>query len=149
MTTASSKDSPANIQSTVATVSNPKAPRPLKPISVLRLPMQLPLITQALTVRRGRALPPPNPTRPVASTSGLATLRGHGTATASDAVLDRGIHRRSRRALRDRPRYRLRGERSPAGPWPVPPEWAAELMSSASSAGPGKRSGATVRPVRT
>ncbi|WP_040837434.1 DoxX family protein [Nocardia brevicatena] len=44
---------PANIQYTVDTVSNPKAPRPLKLISVLRLPMQLPLITQALTVRRG------------------------------------------------------------------------------------------------
>lgn len=44
---------PANIQYTVDTVNNPKAPRPLKLISVLRLPMRLPLITQALTVRRG------------------------------------------------------------------------------------------------
>ncbi|WP_051133315.1 DoxX family protein [Nocardia paucivorans] len=44
---------PANIQHTVDTVGNPKASRSLKVISVLRLPMQLPLITQALAVRHG------------------------------------------------------------------------------------------------
>ncbi|MFI5720134.1 hypothetical protein [Nocardia sp. NPDC051750] len=43
---------PANIQHTADSVSNPKAPWALKLISVLRLPLQLPLITQALAVSR-------------------------------------------------------------------------------------------------
>ncbi|WP_459547671.1 DoxX family protein [Nocardia sp. X0981] len=43
---------PANIQFTADSVRNPKAPWPLKAISVLRLPMQWPLITQALAVSR-------------------------------------------------------------------------------------------------
>ncbi|MEU1984967.1 hypothetical protein [Nocardia sp. NPDC019395] len=43
---------PANIKFTADSVGNPKAPWALKAISVLRLPLQLPMITQALAVSR-------------------------------------------------------------------------------------------------
>lgn len=43
---------PANIQFTADSVGNPRAPFALKAISLLRLPLQLPLITQALAVSR-------------------------------------------------------------------------------------------------
>lgn len=43
---------PANIQFTADSVRNPKAPWALKAISVFRLPLQLPMITQALAVSR-------------------------------------------------------------------------------------------------
>ncbi|NKY33967.1 hypothetical protein HGA13_12900 [Nocardia speluncae] len=48
---------PANIQFTADSVGNPKAPFALKAISLLRLPLQVPLITQALAV--GRRTPRP------------------------------------------------------------------------------------------
>ncbi|MFR9751262.1 hypothetical protein ACL02S_09515 [Nocardia sp. 004] len=43
---------PANIQFTVDTLSSEKAPRLYKVGSILRLPLQIPLITQALAVSR-------------------------------------------------------------------------------------------------
>ncbi|MBH0775680.1 DoxX family protein [Nocardia bovistercoris] len=44
---------PANIQFTVDSLSNEKAPVGLKVGSVLRLPLQIPMITRALKVARG------------------------------------------------------------------------------------------------
>ncbi|MBF6174711.1 DoxX family protein [Nocardia blacklockiae] len=46
---------PANIQMAVDSVRNPKAPFALKAISVLRLPLQFPMVRQALKVRREAA----------------------------------------------------------------------------------------------
>ncbi|QIS15142.1 DoxX family protein [Nocardia arthritidis] len=43
---------PANVQMAVDVVSNPKAPQVFKLGTVLRLPLQLPLITQSLKVSR-------------------------------------------------------------------------------------------------
>ncbi|RDI53277.1 putative membrane protein [Nocardia mexicana] len=46
---------PANIQMAVDSVRNPRAPFALKAISLLRLPLQVPMVTQALRVRRDAA----------------------------------------------------------------------------------------------
>ncbi|MBB5912246.1 putative membrane protein [Nocardia transvalensis] len=46
---------PANVQMAVDSVRNPKAPTALKAISILRLPLQFPMIRQALKVRREAA----------------------------------------------------------------------------------------------
>lgn len=43
---------PANVKFTVDSLNNPKAPLPIKIVSVLRLPMQIPMITSALKIRR-------------------------------------------------------------------------------------------------
>jgi uncharacterized membrane protein len=43
---------PANVQMAADALRNPKAPLPLKVISVLRLPLQVPLVTTALKIRR-------------------------------------------------------------------------------------------------
>ena len=46
---------PANVQMAVDSVRTPSAPLALKAISVLRLPLQIPMVTQALKVRREAA----------------------------------------------------------------------------------------------
>ncbi|WP_280255318.1 DoxX family protein [Nocardia wallacei] len=46
---------PANVQMAVDSVRNPKAPRALKAISLLRLPLQVPMVRQAWKVRREAA----------------------------------------------------------------------------------------------
>ncbi|WP_067681482.1 DoxX family protein [Nocardia miyunensis] len=43
---------PANVKFTVDSLGNPKAALPVKVVSVLRLPVQIPLITTALKIRR-------------------------------------------------------------------------------------------------
>jgi uncharacterized membrane protein len=43
---------PANVQMAADSLRNPKAPLPLKLISVLRLPLQAPLVSTALKIRR-------------------------------------------------------------------------------------------------
>ena len=43
---------PANVQFTADSLGNPKAPPAVKIISVLRLPLQIPLVTTALKIRR-------------------------------------------------------------------------------------------------
>ncbi|WP_280382300.1 DoxX family protein [Nocardia wallacei] len=43
---------PANVQFTADSLRNPKASLPVKLVSVLRLPLQAPLVTQALRVSR-------------------------------------------------------------------------------------------------
>ncbi|MBU3063541.1 hypothetical protein KO481_18630 [Nocardia sp. NEAU-G5] len=43
---------PANVQMAADALRNPKAPLPLKVISVLRLPLQVPLVTTALKISR-------------------------------------------------------------------------------------------------
>ncbi|MEU4315639.1 hypothetical protein [Nocardia sp. NPDC024068] len=43
---------PANVQLVVDSLRNPRTPRLLTAVSILRLPLQLPMITQALTVGR-------------------------------------------------------------------------------------------------
>ncbi|WP_280381244.1 DoxX family protein [Nocardia wallacei] len=46
---------PANVQMAVDSVRNPKAPTALKAISLLRLPLQVPMVRQAWKVRREAA----------------------------------------------------------------------------------------------
>lgn len=46
---------PANVQMAVDSVRNPKAPLALKAISLLRLPLQVPMVRQAWKVRREAA----------------------------------------------------------------------------------------------
>ena len=46
---------PANIQMAADSLRNEKAPKPLKWVSVLRLPLQVPMITQALRISRDAA----------------------------------------------------------------------------------------------
>ncbi|MQY22888.1 DoxX family protein [Nocardia macrotermitis] len=43
---------PANVKFTADSLSNPKTPLPVKIVSVLRLPLQIPMITAALKIRR-------------------------------------------------------------------------------------------------
>ncbi|MBY8863004.1 hypothetical protein K7711_41490 [Nocardia sp. CA2R105] len=43
---------PANVKFTADSLGNPKAPLPIKIISVLRLPMQIPMVTTALKISR-------------------------------------------------------------------------------------------------
>jgi uncharacterized membrane protein len=43
---------PANVQFTADSLNNPKAGLPIKLVSVLRLPLQVPLVTTALQIRR-------------------------------------------------------------------------------------------------
>lgn len=43
---------PANIQMAADSLRNPKAPLPMKVISVLRLPLQVPMVRSALKIRR-------------------------------------------------------------------------------------------------
>ena len=43
---------PANVQFTADSLSNPKASPAIKIISVLRLPLQIPMVTTALKIRR-------------------------------------------------------------------------------------------------
>ncbi|MFJ1457585.1 hypothetical protein [Nocardia sp. N2S4-5] len=46
---------PANVQMAVDSVRNPKAPLALKAVSLLRLPLQVPMVRQAWKVRREAA----------------------------------------------------------------------------------------------
>ncbi|NKY86825.1 DoxX family protein [Nocardia veterana] len=46
---------PANVQFAADSLRNPKAAAPVKWVSVLRLPLQAPMITQALRIRREAA----------------------------------------------------------------------------------------------
>lgn len=46
---------PANVQMAVDSVRNPKAPTAFKAISLLRLPLQVPMVRQAWKVRREAA----------------------------------------------------------------------------------------------
>ena len=43
---------PANVQMAADSLRNPKAPLPMKVISVLRLPLQVPMVRSALKIRR-------------------------------------------------------------------------------------------------
>jgi len=43
---------PANVQMAADSLRNPKAPLPMKVISVLRLPLQVPMVRAALKIRR-------------------------------------------------------------------------------------------------